>query len=173
MLYTYNKFPASFAHLRLEERNKAIEMANTLIEEGYAEQMALSIAVSNARQWTCYYFNEGLEGKQNINIHLVPNPKGWALISEDVNTVIFICNAKTEALSKARSYAKNEKLKLFIHSEEGKIYDVESFAVNLPNNGSRTFGEEKFLVDRDRNNSENKNFLPKRRHSQLIFQAKG
>ncbi|HXA01660.1 MAG TPA: DUF2188 domain-containing protein [Cytophagaceae bacterium] len=169
MPYTYNKFPASFIHLRLEERNKAIVIANTLIEEGYPDQMALSIAISNAKQWAYYYFNEGLGGKQNINVHLVPNPQGWALISEDVNTIIFICHAKTEALLKARSYAKTEKLKLFIHSEEGKIHDIESFVVNLPHKENREFDEEKLLIDRGRSNIGNKSFLPKRRHSQLIF----
>jgi Uncharacterized protein conserved in bacteria (DUF2188) len=170
MPYTYNKFPASFIHLRQEERNKAITIANALIEEGYPDQMALPIAISNAKQWACYYFKEGLEGKQNINVHLIPNPKGWALITEDENTIIFICSEKTDALGKARLYAKNEKLKLFIHSEEGRIHDVESFAVNLPNKGSHPFDEEKFLIDKGRNNRENKSFLPKRRHSQLVFQ---
>jgi uncharacterized protein YdaT len=173
MRYTYNKFPVSFRHLRLEERNKAIEIANTLIEEGYTDQTALFIAISNAKQWACYYFNEGLEGKENINFHLVPNPHGWALISEDVNTLIFTCQAKAEALAKARSYAKNEKIRLFIHSEDGKISDLESFAVNIPNKDNGSFDEEKFLIEREKKSMENKSFLPKRRHSQLIFQEKG
>ncbi|MFL5730135.1 MAG: DUF2188 domain-containing protein [Cytophagaceae bacterium] len=172
MPYTYNKFPASFIHMRLEERNKAIAMVKTLIDEGYDDKMAQAIAISNAKQWACYYFNEGLAGKLNTNVHLVPNPQGWALISEDVNTIIFICHDKTEALSKARSHAKNEKLRLFIHSEEGRIHDVESFAVNLPAAQNRTFDEEKLLIDRGRDQGENKSFLPKRRHSQLVFQPK-
>jgi hypothetical protein len=172
MRHTYNKFPVSFMNLRLAERNKAIEIANTLIEEGYTEPMALSIAISNAKQWAYYHFNEALEGKQNINVHLVPNPQGWALISEDVNTIIFICADKAEALLKSRMYAKNEKMKLFLHTEEGKIYDLESFMVNLPNKENHTFDEEKILIRNERNNMENKTFLPKRRHSQLIFQSK-
>jgi hypothetical protein len=172
MPYTYNKFPASFIHLRMEERNKAIEMANTLIEEDYDEQMAQVIAISNARQWAYYYYNEGLSGKMNTNVHLVPNPVGWALMSEDVNTTIFRCVDKTEALLKARIYAKNDKLKLFIHSEQGKIQDIESFAVNLPQKGNREFDEEKMLIDKGRNNMQNTSFLPKRRHSQLVFQPK-
>jgi hypothetical protein len=172
MLYTYNKFPASFAHLRLEERNKAIEMANTLLEEGYSEQMAQTIAVSNAKQWTYYFHNEALAGKLNMNVHLIPNPLGWALISEDISTIIFICPDKAEALVKSRAYAKNDKCKLFIHSEEGRIQDIESFVVNIPHQEIREFDEEKFLTDIGRSNMKNTRYLPKRRHSQLVFQSK-
>jgi hypothetical protein len=173
MSCTYNNYPSNFEILRPMVRGKALEMANILMNEGYDPQMAQTIAISNARQLACN--KDGLLRIENKHVHMVPYPSGWALISENVITTYFICETKNEALVKSRSFAKNEKLKLFIHSEEGEIIDAESFEVNRPvhdrNNDSVITSEEKeiLLIDSKREVYNKVNFQPKRRHSQLLI----
>jgi hypothetical protein len=171
----FPNYPSSFEVLRPVVRGKALEMANILIAAGYSYDMAQTVAIANARQLACN--KEGLSGIENKHVHLVPNPAGWALISENLLTIYFICDTKNEALSKARSFAKNEKLKLFIHSEEGEINDSESFTVNRPvqevaqKSASLNLsaeGKESILIDSKREIYNKTNFLSKRRHSQLI-----
>ena len=140
MPFTNQSYPASFKVLRQEIKNKAIEIANLLIDNGYEEGMAEIIAFSNAKLWMCYLANE-TTGRKNPGVHLVPHPQGWALISEDATLLHFIIRNRTDALMKSRSFAKNEKLKLFIHSHLGNISDSESFYVNRPGHQ-----EEKMVV---------------------------
>lgn len=123
--------PASFNFLRPEVKKKAIEIANSLLRAGLEERVIELIASSNAKLWACHCLNESA-GKKNLHVHLVPHPKGWALISEDATSVYFTISSKNDALSKARSYAKNQKLRLYIHSLSGSINDSESFVVNRP-----------------------------------------
>jgi uncharacterized protein YdaT len=135
MHFTNQNSPGSFKFLRPEIKNKAIEIANSLIGAGFEEDIIEVVALSNAKLWACYSLNEPMGLKKNIPVHLVPHPKGWALISEDGLLVYFIQLSKNEALSKARCLAKNNKLKLYIHSLAGNINDSESFVVNTPISG--------------------------------------
>ena len=44
-------FPQSMKNLPVEVRLKAIEIANALLEEGYAEGQAIRIAIAKAKEW--------------------------------------------------------------------------------------------------------------------------
>jgi len=44
-------YPASMKHLTEEVRQKAIEIANALLEENYEEGRAIAIATAKAEQW--------------------------------------------------------------------------------------------------------------------------
>jgi hypothetical protein len=172
MSSTYTSYPSSFEVLRPGVRGKALEMANLLIAEGYHDQVAQNIAIANVKQMACH--KEWLSGVENKHVHLVPNPMGWSLISENVLTTYFTCDTKNEAMVKARSFAKNAKLKLMIHSEEGEINDTESFVVNTPFavNSQPLIsydGREVILIDNKREVYNKTNFLSKRRHSQLMI----
>jgi hypothetical protein len=166
----YTSYPSSFDVLRPGVRGKAFEMANLLIAEGYHDQVAQTIAIANVKQMACN--KDGLSGAENKHVHLVPNPMGWSLMTENVLTTYFVCDTKNEALIKARSFAKNAKLKLFIHSEEGEINDTESFVVNKPlpvHSQPFTGYGEAMLIDNKREVYNKTNFLSKRRHSQLVI----
>ncbi|MBX9852220.1 MAG: DUF2188 domain-containing protein [Cytophagaceae bacterium] len=147
MPFTSQTYPASFRVLKQEIKNKAIEIANLLVANGYEEGMAEVIAFSNAKLWMCYLANE-TSGRKNPGVHLVPHPKGWALISEDAALVHFTSSNRTDALIRSRNLAKNEKLKLFIHSHMGNISDSESFCVNRPG-----AAQDKIIVENCRNDS--------------------
>jgi hypothetical protein len=130
MSLTQTNYPVSFKFLNPEVKNKAIEIANSLIEGGFELEVSEVIALSNAKLWACYFNLRPRE--KRLHVHLVPHPKGWALISEDASLVYFLFSSKNDALVRARAFAKNEKLKLYIHSIAGNINDSESFVVNRP-----------------------------------------
>lgn len=51
MPWNSNYFPASMKRLNPLVRDKAIEIANALLEQGYDEGKAIRIAITKAKQW--------------------------------------------------------------------------------------------------------------------------
>lgn len=51
MPWTMNDYPASFKSLDNVIRKKALEIANKMIQEGYEENRAIPIAISQAKEW--------------------------------------------------------------------------------------------------------------------------
>ncbi len=51
MPWTKNDYPDSLKNFTAEVRNKAIEIANALLEDGYEEDRAISIATAQAKEW--------------------------------------------------------------------------------------------------------------------------
>ena len=138
------KYPESFEVLNQEIKNKAIEIYNVLIEKGLEPEQAQCVAIANAS--CCVYSKAG--SAENNDVHLISHSKGWSLVSPDAIIFYFTCASRNEALGRARNKAKSEKLKLFIHGEDGNIIDAESFKVNRPLPGyiQRQFEEENTWV---------------------------
>ena len=132
MQFTRYNYPVSFKMLKQELLLKAIEIGNCLLHAGYKENVAETIAISTAKLWVCYLPDVNGGVAKRTNLHLVPHPKGWALISADASSFYFVCGTRNDALTRSRVLAKNEKLKLYIHSPAGNISDSESFVVNRP-----------------------------------------
>ncbi len=51
MPWNENYFPKSMLHLEPMVRDKAIEIANALLAEGYDEGRAIRIAIAQAKRW--------------------------------------------------------------------------------------------------------------------------
>lgn len=51
MPWNTDHFPRSMLHLPTIVRDKAIEIANALLTEGYDEGRAIRIAIAQAKQW--------------------------------------------------------------------------------------------------------------------------
>jgi uncharacterized protein YdaT len=51
MPWNRERFPRAMAHLPQPVREKAIEIANALLAEGYDEGRAIRIAIAQARRW--------------------------------------------------------------------------------------------------------------------------
>jgi uncharacterized protein YdaT len=51
MPWTADYFPVSMKHLPLNVRQKAIEIANALLDEGMDEAKAIRIAIAKAKEW--------------------------------------------------------------------------------------------------------------------------
>ena len=51
MPWTSDYFPVSMKHLAPHVRQKAIDIANALLEEGMDEGKAIRIAIAKAKEW--------------------------------------------------------------------------------------------------------------------------
>ena len=51
MPWTQDDYPRSLKNLTPQVRNKAIEIANALLEEGWEEGRAIAIATEKAEEW--------------------------------------------------------------------------------------------------------------------------
>lgn len=51
MPWTSTRFPPSMSHLPTPLREKAIEIANALLEERMEEAKAIRIAIAKAKEW--------------------------------------------------------------------------------------------------------------------------
>ena len=51
MPWSATRYPASMSHLSAPVREKAIEIANALLEEGMDEGKAIRIAIAKAKTW--------------------------------------------------------------------------------------------------------------------------
>lgn len=58
MPWNSDYFPASMKHLPPPVREKAIEIANALLEEGIDEGKAIRIAIAKAKQWAEHHPDE-------------------------------------------------------------------------------------------------------------------
>jgi len=51
MPWTTERYPTSMKHLAPIVREKAVEIANALLEEGHPEGQAIRIAIAKAKEW--------------------------------------------------------------------------------------------------------------------------
>jgi uncharacterized protein YdaT len=51
MPWTAERYPAAMKHLPALVREKAIEIANALLEEGHPEGQSIRIAIARAHEW--------------------------------------------------------------------------------------------------------------------------
>ncbi len=51
MPWTKNDYPPSMKNLMAPVREKAVEIANALLEDGYEEGRAIAIATAKAEEW--------------------------------------------------------------------------------------------------------------------------
>jgi uncharacterized protein YdaT len=59
MPWNSSYFPASMKHLSPLVREKAIEIANALLEEGMEEGKAIRIAIAKAKEWVERRWEDG------------------------------------------------------------------------------------------------------------------
>ena len=61
------------------------------------------------------------------NQHVVPHNNNWAVKGENNSKVTSIHNTQHEAIEQARNIAQNQKAELFIHGENGRIRERNSY----------------------------------------------
>ncbi len=60
MPWNENYFPKSMAHLSPPVRDKAIEIANALLAQGYDDGKSIRIAISQAKRWAATHESAAL-----------------------------------------------------------------------------------------------------------------
>jgi uncharacterized protein YdaT len=103
-------------------REKAIDIANALMEEGYVVGSAIPIAISQARKWA-----EGKDGKNPLgNYHVVPHPRGWAVRRANGERASVVVEDKEDARNQAIAFATADDVDVIVHGENGEIEDFVS-----------------------------------------------
>lgn len=142
MPWNKKDYPTSMKNLDPRVRNKAIEIANALLGEGYEEGRSIAIATAQAEEWNENH-PEGEDKTQHKsggksdhssskksapaqtgehpNIHVVPHEDGWAVKKEGKEKPEHIYDVKDEAVNAAKDIVSSKNIRLIIHDKHGKI----------------------------------------------------
>ncbi|WP_100332140.1 DUF2188 domain-containing protein [Bacillus xiapuensis] len=126
MPWNQKDYPDSMKNLPLKVRNKAIEIANALLDEGYDEGRSIAIAIDRAR--SAVGKGHGSDGGRPV-YHVQPDDegRGWRLMKEDGHKPLAKADAKEELTALAKQYAKKHEGILVIHRADGSeaetLYD--------------------------------------------------
>lgn len=114
-LLSPQNIPEEMLDLTSELRHKAIDIANTMLGDGYTLPVAITLATARVRNWA------GLSIAGTPAHHVVPHPDGWAIIRADGDKPSHVTGTKQEAVDKARDIARNQKTRLVIHGQDGLV----------------------------------------------------
>lgn len=120
MPWTKRNYPVSMKNLSAKVRNKAIEIANALLEDGRDEGSAIAIATAQAQRWA----GEGEEPERHY--HVQPHERGWMVKRTRAGRASAIFADKAEAKKRALELAKREGVYTVIHDQRGR--ETESIA---------------------------------------------
>lgn len=145
MPWTKKDYPASMKNLPKEIREKAIEIANALLDErDMDEGIAIATAVSRAKDWAV---NRGKSAKSkggrptDIKEHgedryVIPYEDGqWAIKEEGSEDVEEVFQRKSDAVKQARKEAKEANASLTIQKRSGRVQQRISY--NPRNKGKK------------------------------------
>lgn len=120
MPWTKEEFPDSMKNLKDEIRDKAIEIANKLVEDGYEDDRAIPIAISQSKEW---YDRRSGEISTDITHHLTPHENGWLLKSKD-DSERHVFETKVSAMKRIKEISEERAIKVMIHDSDGKFQEV-------------------------------------------------
>lgn len=119
MSWTANDYPSSLKNLPEQVRNKAIEIANALVEEeGMNEGKAIAIATAQAEK------SEGDNSNDDkLVYHVLPQGNDWAVMKEDAKQASYTFSTKNEAVEKGRTLMNKHDCELILHKNDGSIQE--------------------------------------------------
>lgn len=140
MPWTNKNYPNSMKNLPAEVRRKAIEIANTLLEERDMEEgIAIATAISRAKDWAANrgktYENPDRSHITDVKEHgrdqyVIPYEKGWALREEGSTRPEQTFRTKKEAVAQGRREARAANAGLTIQRRDGRIEKRISYNPN-------------------------------------------
>ncbi|MCM3784166.1 DUF2188 domain-containing protein [Neobacillus mesonae] len=135
MPWNKNDYPPSMKNLDPRIREKAVEIANALLDDGYEEGRSIAIATAQAKEWNENH-PEGENKKENRssqkngpvhtsrdhrNLHVVPHEDGWAIKQEGKEQPKHTYRVKKEAEDAAKEMASSKQIRVIVHDKQGKI----------------------------------------------------
>ena len=152
MVWTMRDYPSSMKNLDKVVRKKAIDIANSMLDEGYEEGRAIPIAIEQAKEWhnnadqgeIRNYENSGeptqcsKEGKKQTNNperlgegqEVYKHEEGWAVASSGAKQASEVLDTKEEAVKRAIEIAKNKGTSLTVYRADGKIEEKRNYKSN-------------------------------------------
>lgn len=117
MPWSKDDYPDSFKNLNSDVRNKAIEIANALLEDDYEEGRAISIATAQAQKY--------VQGDEEQPIYEIkPHDDGWQLKKKDSKKAILIEETKEDLMGEAKRYVNKHNGELHIYTGDGELEDT-------------------------------------------------
>ncbi len=125
MPWTSENYPNTFNNFTVDVRDKAIEIANALVEDGYEEDRSIRIATAQAKDWAQRRdMQVWVDQPQKPNQHVVPHDQQWAVRAAGSERASKVLPTKEAALDRAREIARNQGVDIVIHYADGSIEDV-------------------------------------------------
>lgn len=139
MPFDRRDYPVSMKNLDKEVRDKAIDIANAMIEEGYDDDNAIPIAISQAKDWATDASISELKKirKKDLKDHDKPygksaarlqdsdvivsynyDKKMWQVESKGASQVEGYYDSKKEATHRAKEIANNKQSKVITRTKE-------------------------------------------------------
>ncbi len=119
MPWNKDNYPDAMKNLSSATRNKANDIANSLLNEDYEEGRAISIAIATAKNRA--ESSNKKESHDSEEYHILPHPDGWAIRKTNAEKASFVFDNKELALDKAENMMKDKGGRLVIHDHEGNI----------------------------------------------------
>lgn len=139
MPWNKHDYPVSMKNLDARVRNKAVDIANALLDEGYEEGRAIAIATAQAEKWDQDHPRSehhdsshqdsksgNSEPSSQPNLHIVSSDEGWAVKEEGRDKPLSTFDTKKEALEEAKKQASKRGVNTIIHGEDGRIQTTKS-----------------------------------------------
>lgn len=123
MPWSKKNYPNSMKNLEEATRNKAIEIANALLEDGYEEGRAIAIATAQAKKWADDGAGSTEHNNRDHNLHVVPHPDGWAVRRVGAKRASFVFASSEAAHKKALEMAEADQALVIMHDAEGHIQE--------------------------------------------------
>ncbi|SDO25374.1 DUF2188 domain-containing protein [Alkalicoccus daliensis] len=142
MPWNMNDYPSSWKNLDSTIRKKAIEIGNSMLEDGYKEGDAIPIATEQAKKWYADASEEeknemkqtsqkDLESRKEDDdarpelmekeVFVVPHEEGWAVQSEDAKQPSNVYDKKQDAVERAQEIAENKQTSVVVHKKDNSV----------------------------------------------------
>ncbi len=119
MPWNKRDYPVSMKNLEPRVREKAVDIANALLDEGYEEGRAIAIATAKAKEWNEEHPEHPPENRRS-KLHIVPHENGWA-VKEEGGKVCYQAGTKLEAVEQAKERASDTNTSAVVHRKDGTV----------------------------------------------------
>lgn len=149
MPWTLDDYPSSMKNLKHTTKKKAIDIANSMIDEGYDEDRAIPIAMEQAKKWRENGSQSEIEefrkygqpterskeGKKypshperlDEGEEVVAHDDGWAVKSSGAERASETFATKEKAVERGKEIARNKGTSLKIYKQDGSIQEKHSY----------------------------------------------
>jgi len=120
MVWRIRNYPSEMRLLSPSIRAKAISIADSLLDERYLAEQAVTIAIAQAEDWATH--------QTEVLYHVMPHPDGWVIRPPNGIKPCLTFATQEDALGIAREIAKDSVSGIVIHGEDGKIHQRITYA---------------------------------------------
>ncbi|EOH93167.1 DUF2188 domain-containing protein [Enterococcus pallens] len=151
MPWNMKDYPASMKNLEKVTRKKAIDIGNALLADGYPEERAIPIAISQAEKWyedasdqeiqqakkaknpqknDKHETNPNTKKLINANVSVKYQDDQWEVISDGAEHASERFAKKSEAIQRGKAIAENKQSELKIFKRDGTLQETQNFKAN-------------------------------------------